>query len=108
MSTSQHREPTDDQLWAQPPVDPSASLPGQGLAPYAPTAPAPVPASLAPASLAEPRPDRTQFVLAIVSLGVSIPLTGIGAGIGGLQGLVLVWVGIVLLNVVYGWTHRKH
>jgi multisubunit Na+/H+ antiporter MnhB subunit len=42
-----------------------------------------------------------------VSLGVSIPLTAIGAGIGGLQGLVLVWVGIVLLNFVYGWTHRR-
>jgi len=50
---------------------------------------------------------QTQFVLAIVSLGVSIPLTAIGAGIGGLQGLVLVWVGIVLLNFVYGWTHRR-
>ncbi|HEY5483200.1 MAG TPA: hypothetical protein VIK31_05235 [Propionibacteriaceae bacterium] len=103
MSTSQHREPTNDQLWAQPPADPSTTVPGQGLAPYAPTAPAPV-----PASLAEPRPDRTQFVLAIVSLGVGVPLSGIGGGISGLAGLLIVWVGIVLVNLVYGWTHRRH
>ncbi len=54
------------------------------------------------------RPDRTQFVLAIVSLGVGVPLTGIGAGVSGLPGLLIVWVGIVLVNLVYGWTHRPH
>lgn len=102
MSTSQHREPTNDQLWAQPPADAAPVQPGQVVAPYTPAAPAPL-----PVALPYVRPDRTQFVLAIVSLGVSIPLTAIGAGIGGLQGLVLVWVGIVLLNFVYGWTHRR-
>ena len=104
MSTSQHHEPTNDQLWLQPPVDASSSQPGQAVAPYTPPTPVAAPA---PADQSYVRPDRTQFVLAIVSLGVSIPLTAIGAGIGGLQGLVLVWVGIVLLNFVYGWTHRR-
>ena len=102
MSTSQH-EPTNDQLWLQPPVDTSSTQPGQAVAPYTPPTPVAAPA---PADQPHARPDRTQFVLAIVSLGVSIPLTA--AGIGGLPGLVLVWVGIVLLNFVYGWTRRPH
>ena len=102
MSTSQH-EPTNDQLWLQPPVDTSSTQPGQAVAPYTPPTPVAAPA---PADQPYARPDRTQFVLAIVSLGVSIPLTA--AGIGGLQGLVVFWVGIVLLNFVYGWTHRRH
>jgi len=103
VTTSPQREPTNDQLWAQPPADASPTQPGQGVAPYTPPSPAPVPA-------AQPyvRPDRTQFVLAIVSLGVGVPLSGIGAGISGLPGLLIVWVGIVLVNLVYGWTHHRH
>jgi hypothetical protein len=54
------------------------------------------------------RPDRTQFVLAIVSLGVGVPLTAIAAGINGLAGLLIAWVGIILVNLIYGWTHRRH
>jgi len=102
MTTSPQREPTNDQLWAQPPADASPTRHGQGVAPYTPTA------ASAPVPVAQPyvRQDRTQFVLAIVSLGVSIPLTA--AANGGLQGLVVLWVGIVLLNFVYGWTHRRH
>ena len=103
MTTSPQREPTNDQLWAQPPADASPTQPGQGIAPYAPPSPVPVPA-------AQPyvRPDRTQFVLAIVTLGVGVPLTAIGAGLNGLAGLLIVWVGIVLVNLVYGWTRRSH
>jgi hypothetical protein len=102
VSTSQP-EPTNDQLWLQPPVDTSSTQPGQAVAPYTPPTPVAAPA---PADQSYVRPDRTQFVLAIVSLGVSIPLTA--AANGSLQGLVVLWVGIVLLNFVYGWTHRRH
>lgn len=41
------------------------------------------------------------FVLAIVSLGCAIPITAIAATQGGLVGLVVVWIGIVLVNFVY-------
>jgi hypothetical protein len=39
--------------------------------------------------------------LAVVSLLFGIPLTGIGAGTTGLAGLVVVWLGIVLVNLAY-------
>ena len=102
MSTSQHHEPTNDQLWAQPPADAAPVRPGQVVAPYTPAAPAPLP-------VAQPyvRPDRTGFVLAIVSLSIGIPLTAIAAGTNGLAGLIIAWMGIVLVNVVYGATHRR-
>ena len=103
MSTSPQREPTNDELWAQPPADAAPTRPGQGMAPYTP--PSPVPTHAAQPHV---QPDRTQFVLAIVSLGVGVPLTGIGAGVSGLAGLLIVWVGIVLVNLVYGWTRRPH
>ena|SRR5437763_3674533 len=41
------------------------------------------------------------FVLAIVSLAVAIPLTAIGVTQAGLVGLLVVWIGIVLVNAVY-------
>lgn len=44
--------------------------------------------------------DSSQrFVLAIVSLGCAIPITGIALGAGGLAGLIVAWIGIVLVNV---------
>jgi hypothetical protein len=54
------------------------------------------------------RSDRTAFVLAIVSLGIGVPLTAIASSMNGLAGLIIAWVGIVLVNVVYGATHRQH
>lgn len=54
------------------------------------------------------RPDRMSFVIAIISLGVAIPLTAIGLGMAGLPGLIIVWVGLVLLNAVFGASHRQH
>jgi hypothetical protein len=44
--------------------------------------------------------DKT-FALAIVSLAVAIPLTAIGVTQAGLVGLVIVWLGIVLVNLAY-------
>ncbi len=105
MTDSVHREPTNEAVWAQPPVDASATYPGQQLAPMTPPAPLPVPVSV-PVDLA--KPDKTQFVLAIVSLGIGVPLSAIGGGISGFFGLLLAWVGIVLVNVVYAWSRRPH
>lgn len=45
--------------------------------------------------------SRNQMVLGIVSLGVAIPLTAIFAGISGLAGGLIVWIGIVLVNMAY-------
>ena len=104
MSTSQH-EPTNDQLWLQPPVDTSSTQPGQAVAPYTPPTPVAAPA---PADQPHARPDRTQFVLAIVSLVMAIPLTAIAMSNAGMVGLVFVWVGIVFVNFIYGWTRRPH
>lgn len=104
MTESAQREPTNEALWAQPPLDaPAMTYPGQQLAPVTPPTPAPVGA---PVELS--KPDRSQFVLAIVSLGIGIPLTAIAGGISGFAGLLLAWVGIVLVNLVYGWTRRPH
>jgi hypothetical protein len=44
--------------------------------------------------------DKT-FALAIISLAVAIPLTAIGVTQAGLVGLVIVWIGIVLVNLAY-------
>jgi hypothetical protein len=44
--------------------------------------------------------------LAVVSLLFGIPLTGIGAGTTGLAGLVVVWLGIVLVNFAYALRRR--
>ena len=74
------------------------------MAPYTPAA------ASAPVHVAQPyvRPDRTQFVLAIVSLVMAVPLTAIAMSNAGMVGLVFVWVGIVFVNFIYGWTRRPH
>jgi hypothetical protein len=41
------------------------------------------------------------FALALVSLGVAIPITAIAATHGGIVALIVVWIGIVLVNAVY-------
>jgi hypothetical protein len=47
-----------------------------------------------------------QFPVAIASLLFGIPLTGIGAGTTGLAGLVVVWLGIVLVNFAFALRRR--
>ena len=50
-----------------------------------------------------PRPTDSfgeRFGFAIVSLVLAIPLSGIGAGLADLPGLLVTWVGIVGVNVV--------
>jgi hypothetical protein len=41
------------------------------------------------------------FVLTAISLGVGIPLTAIALANGGLAALLIVWIGIVLVNVAF-------
>jgi hypothetical protein len=102
MSTADQREPTNDELWAQPPTLPTP-VAGQGLAPI-PHVPMPVPVPVAPP--AHPAQDRTVFVLALVSVALGIPLTAISSATSGLPGLLVVWTGIVLVNFFYARSRR--
>jgi hypothetical protein len=76
------------------------------------TQPAPPPPMPAPAPHPPQRQpsgvDHTPFVLAIISIGAGIPLTGIATQLQGstLLGLVIIWAGLVLINVVYGMRRR--
>lgn len=101
MSTADQREPTNDELWAQPPTLPTP-VAGQGLAPIQ-HAPVPAPVPVVPP---QPAQDRTVFVLALVSFALGIPLTAISSATAGLPGLLVVWTGIVLVNFFYARTRR--
>lgn len=106
MSSADYREPTNEELWAQPPTNTQQPAASHGMAP-APRVPVPAPLPQpAPAPVPQQRADRTVFVLAIVSMALGIPLTAISSGIAGLPGLLVVWVGIVLVNVVYARSRR--
>lgn len=41
------------------------------------------------------------LTLAVISMVAGIPLTAIGADQAGLAGLIVVWIGLVLLNACY-------
>ena len=41
------------------------------------------------------------FNLAVVSIIFGIPLTAIAGGVAGLAGLMIAWIGLVLINVVF-------
>ena len=41
------------------------------------------------------------FVLALVSFGAGIPLTAIALNLGGFGALLVIWLGIVLVNLGY-------
>jgi len=107
MSSSDYREPTDDELWAQPPVTSDASAAPGGLAPTQQPKP---PASKPPASqppAPQQQTDWSVFILAIVSLTLGVPLTAISSNAGGMAGLLVAWVSIVLINVVYALSRRR-
>jgi hypothetical protein len=103
MSTMNPPEPTNEQLWAQPPLAAPGTAPvsGQHLAPI----PAPAPLPIQPGRATGT--DKTTFSLAIVSLGVGIPLTAIASDAAGIVGLIVSWVGIVAVNLVYAWGRRR-
>jgi hypothetical protein len=51
----------------------------------------------------QPAPRRVEPspLLAMISLGVAIPLTAIAASNSGLAAVIVVWIGIVLVNFAY-------
>ncbi len=51
--------------------------------------------------------DTEGFVIALVSLGVCIPVTAIAASIADLEGLIVAWTGLVGINVANAWGRRR-
>ncbi len=106
MSSSDYREPTNEELWVQPPPVAAPPPAPQGLAPLQ-HSPVPAPVHYAPSPVLAQRPDRTPFVLAIVSCALGIPLTAIASSQAGIAGLIVAWIGIVLVNMTYAWSRRR-
>jgi hypothetical protein len=52
--------------------------------------------------------ERSKFslALAIVSLGISIPLTAISAALIGMSAVIFVWVAIVMVNLIFALGSR--
>lgn len=48
-----------------------------------------------------------QFVLALASLGMSIPITAIATSNGGLLETAVAWFGIVGVNAAFAWSRRR-
>jgi hypothetical protein len=47
-----------------------------------------------------------QLTLGIVSVGCGIPITAIAGALGHLPGIIVVWVGLVLVNMAHALTAR--
>ena len=54
-----------------------------------------------------PKPDRSGLALAVVSMGCGIPLTAIAGRIADLPGMLIAWIGIVLVNIAYAMQSRR-
>jgi hypothetical protein len=55
------------------------------------------------------RDDRkVTLTVACVSLGISIPLTAIAETEAGATGILIVWVGLVMINIAYALRGRRH
>ncbi|MCD0481821.1 hypothetical protein [Streptacidiphilus sp. ASG 303] len=54
-----------------------------------------------------PPRGRAGSRLAVISLALGIPLSGVGGGTGGLTGLVVVWAGIVGVNAAAALGERR-
>ena len=68
-----------------------------------------VDAQLAEARAAQQRVAASggrQLALGIVSIGCGIPITAIAGALTGLPGVVIVWIGIVLVNVAHALAVR--
>ena len=53
------------------------------------------------------KPDRSGLALAIVSIACAIPITAIAGRMGGLPGMLIAWIGIVLVNMAYALQSRR-
>ncbi|MFT4216464.1 MAG: hypothetical protein QM619_04665 [Micropruina sp.] len=107
MSSADFREPTNEQLWSQPPAG-APTQQGGGMLPAQPAPPPQhAPHHPYPPAPQQPRQDKTVFVLAVVSLAIGVPLTAISAGAAGLPGLLIAWIGIVMVNLIYARSRRK-
>ncbi len=51
--------------------------------------------------------DTEGFVIALVSLGISIPLTAIAAWADNVAGMIVAWTGLVGINVANAWGRRR-
>lgn len=60
-----------------------------------------VDARLAQRGAREKEGGEGAFWLALGSLGMGIPITGVAGGTGGLIGVLAAWIGIVLVNITY-------
>ncbi|MFB9719430.1 hypothetical protein [Planobispora longispora] len=62
-----------------------------------------------------PQPHKKQkqrgnpsIPIALGSLGIGVPLTGIAASEGGLAGLLIAWGGIVVVNIAHALGNLRH
>ncbi len=96
------QEPTNEELWTQPPSDPGAAhVPAVMPTPGSP------PSALPPAvTTKEPAHHGGALALAITSLALAIPLTAIASDTGGFAGLVISWISIVAVNVAFSFSKR--
>jgi Flp pilus assembly protein TadB len=62
-----------------------------------------------PQQLKKAGPDRSGLALGIVSILAGVPLTGIAVAFGDNSLIVAlaIWIGIVLVNLVYNSSHRR-
>jgi hypothetical protein len=54
-----------------------------------------------PVAEKSPQQSGQQFVLALASIGMGIPISAVALEKGGLLGLLIAWTGIVLVNWVF-------
>lgn len=112
MTIGRTPEPSNEELWAQPPTaypappaQQQVNLPVPQPAPQLPQLPQ-QPGAAAPVERAE-KQNHGVLALAITSLGVGIPLTAIAVSEAGLPGLIVAWVGIVCVNAAYASSRRR-
>jgi hypothetical protein len=49
----------------------------------------------------------TGLPLAVWSLALGIPISGVAGGTGDLPGLVTAWAGIAIINIAHAWSNRR-